>query len=636
MADFRRWFLAFAALVLVLGATVPASAQVTGPQVSCSVNTAVTPTLRSAGYTELVGDILLVCQGVPGHPLVPAGTYVPQADISVSFGATLGTPTIGPGLDSLLLVDDPPPGNSNQVVCPSATNGLVCQQYGTGGLTYAGGGTSTGPTGTTPRYNIFQGNPSGPAGVGHSITFLGVPVDPPATGSLTYRITNVRIQANSVPGGAFGLTPVYAFVSTSSSTSITITQTTQPIVGYVSPGLVFSATGTNPQLLQCQSYGADGNPETVGTLTFAEGFPNAFKNLNTPGCPAGTNCQTTPGGVYYSESGLGVTLPAGGVTGLATTATELEAVISDVPAGVQISVDTTYTDPNTGITATLISPTGVVATSSVPSTQTVVLAGTGGSVTVVWGITSTGSNPLAFPGQLLFNVYTAFTGAPGVPTGSPTPNVTAYAQGGFYPQEATAPTGTFAGPIPQFIAGCPTAFTCDLSPANPGISLFTVTLCQTILMFPYITDFTGFDTGIAISNTSLDTGAIPSGLGASQQTGTCSVYFYGNSGATTEFGTNGVYTSSAPIAPGETWAFSLTPIDTTYGTSTFTGATGYAIAVCNFQYAHGYTFVSDVGIRNFAAAYLALVIPDAPRSPNPFLCATYGGCYGQAGEQLVH
>ena len=37
------------------------------------------------------------------------------------------------------------------------------------------------------------------------------------------------------------------------------------------------------------------------------------------------------------------------------------------------------------------------------------------------------------------------------------------------------------------------------------------------------------------------------------------------------------------------------------------GFDGYMIANCNFQYAHGFAFVSDVGARNLAMGYLALV-----------------------------
>jgi hypothetical protein len=95
--------------------------------------------------------------------------------------------------------------------------------------------------------------------------------------------------------------------------------------------------------------------------------------------------------------------------------------------------------------------------------------------------------------------------------------------------------------------------------------------------------------------------------------------------------------SSGFFNPGQTWAFSISSIDPGYNSAPTYGTTGYAIATCNFQYAHGYSFVSDTGIRNFAAAYLALIIPDAPRAPNPFTCSANGGyCSGQTGEQLVH
>ena len=38
---------------------------------------------------------------------------------------------------------------------------------------------------------------------------------------------------------------------------------------------------------------------------------------------------------------------------------------------------------------------------------------------------------------------------------------------------------------------------------------------------------------------------------------------------------------------------------------------GYVIAVCEFQYAHGFAFITDGfgGVRSLAQGYLALVIP---------------------------
>jgi hypothetical protein len=222
----------------------------------------------------------------------------------------------------------------------------------------------------------------------------------------------------------------------------------------------------------------------------------------------------------------------------------------------------------------------------------------------------------------------SFTGAPGVP-GSPDIGATATVAGGFAPSPSGGSFDLTTGgvaepepwPIPRFV---------DNTVTTP---IFSISLCQTILLFPYVTDFPGFDTGIAISNTSAD----PLGtLAASPQTGSCTVTFYGgvtdSTGAFVDasknFGSNipGTLGTMDPavnlfttgqLGPGQTWAFSLSSADTTFGTSTFAGFTGYAIATCNFQFAHGYAFVSDYGLRNFAASYLALIIPDTSVSRSP-------------------
>jgi hypothetical protein len=59
------------------------------------------------------------------------------------------------------------------------------------------------------------------------------------------------------------------------------------------------------------------------------------------------------------------------------------------------------------------------------------------------------------------------------------------------------------------------------------------------------------------------------------------------------------------------------------------------IAVCGFQYAHGFAFVSDIGARNLAMGYLPLIIPDPSlivggRLANPVSLAP-----GSTGESLV-
>jgi hypothetical protein len=61
------------------------------------------------------------------------------------------------------------------------------------------------------------------------------------------------------------------------------------------------------------------------------------------------------------------------------------------------------------------------------------------------------------------------------------------------------------------------------------------------------------------------------------------------------------------------------PTGTVYTALASTSApnfTGYMIAVCNFQLAHGFAFVSDIGARNLAMGYLALILPDGTGSRN--------------------
>jgi len=342
MADFRRWILAFAALVLVLGSAVPASAQ---HGLNCTASAAVTPTLRHEGFTELTGDILLNCTGAPGATSTPPGTPIPQADISVSLSAPVTSRILsGNATEALFLVDDPSPANQHPCLYPDNPT-VNCQVMGDGGQTF------NNPT----KFNVFQGiNTGGPGS--YSVTFLGVPVDPPAT-TRTYRITNVRIDATSVPSGAAGLSPVFAFVSSSSSTSVNVINP-QNYVGFVSNGLTTKTSVSSTAFLQCLTY-----PMTqVGTVTFTENFATAFKTEGAVTGKTPVYPQNTPGIVYYTESGLEVAV-YGGEAGYADGPTELQTVISNIPSGITIYADSyAVSSASTGVgttgfsDATMISP----------------------------------------------------------------------------------------------------------------------------------------------------------------------------------------------------------------------------------------------------------------------------------------
>jgi hypothetical protein len=153
--------------------------------------------------------------------------------------------------------------------------------------------------------------------------------------------------------------------------------------------------------------------------------------------------------------------------------------------------------------------------------------------------------------------------------------VTAKVNGSFAPI-STVTTSSSSAPIPRFA---------DTSTAN---NLFMINLCVTNLLFPYVTNQVNFDTGMAISNTSTDPWKTVA------QKGTCDVYHYG---------ANAPAMLTTPVVDSATTYTWLTSI-------VAPNFQGYVIAVCRFQFGHGFAFVSDFGASKLAMGYLALVVPE--------------------------
>ena len=122
--------------------------------------------------------------------------------------------------------------------------------------------------------------------------------------------------------------------------------------------------------------------------------------------------------------------------------------------------------------------------------------------------------------------------------------------------------------------------------------IITISACQTDLLFTFLTNQAGFDTGFEIANTSTDP------FGTSAQNGTCTLNWYGSGPAA------GTATTTPSIASGTAY--------TNLVSSAAAGFQGYMIAVCNFQFGHGFAFISD-GYgqpgRGLSQGYLASVIP---------------------------
>jgi hypothetical protein len=374
-------------------------------------------------------------------------------------------------------------------------------------------------------------------------------------------------------------------------------------VAFVQSGMSFSTvscTGADDPTTsfnQCSSNNSNlaGNPLSTSSsnrinynLRFVEAFTNAFK-VRTSGVPAN------------SESGL----VFGNGAGLASNGTRLIARFVNVPAGVSVFVTVGDTLGTTaGASATLISvtdPTGTIGGFVSGTTGSARCGSSGSDVGVIQVPLAAGAGSATWEIDAA-NATLADTVQFGVAiaySASPTTNSPPIAEGGvngnFAPiSTATAASGT--APIPRFVD----------SQASTTRAV-RIRACFTNLLFPYVTNQAGFDTGIAISNTTDDP------FGTSDQSGTCTINYFGT---TASGGTVSPVTTTGPVEPGKQLVFSLGSGGNLGVGTTAAGFQGYLIAQCQFQFAHGYAFITNGSI---AQGYLALVLPTGDRAANEVL-----------------
>src|ERR1700730_5949055 len=177
--------------------------------VTCDVSAA-TPIVPAEGVAELMGDVVIKCQG--GTP-TPAGQAIPQITWQIFVNTEITSRLASTSADlseALLLMDDPAP--QNQLVCPAQS----CSIQGTGGG--AGSEPNNPYNGSAGRYNIFQAAQIS----GNSLEWAGVPFDPPGAGRIrTLRITNVRADAWPIANcNCLGPVSLGVFVTTVGSSGI--------------------------------------------------------------------------------------------------------------------------------------------------------------------------------------------------------------------------------------------------------------------------------------------------------------------------------------------------------------------------------------------------------------------------------
>jgi hypothetical protein len=651
MADFRKWILALSVLALVFTGVASAQVNGEGTAITCVAGTAVPPQLRTEGYTELVGDITLVCTGGTAPGL---GNIIPQANIVVQLPGTITSRLIGSASEALLMIDEPGASKLTgfgpaqpQVLCTTPLIGCQAWENAVADTSNppsdppidipVAGNASSGALFTTPAANVYMGVTSG-----SQVTFFGVPILAPVSTlvSRVIRITNIRLNANGVTGGGSGFQSVLAQISVNNvqvsvtNPTVTVGYIQQSFAGSFRDGLNANAVATST-FYQCKAQ----TNTPVAFLRFSELFGTAFKtrvNGNNGGSGTGfypttvssTQIQNIPGAIYNSESGFvsnfGGTLAtdprvAASKAGLADYGTRLKAVFNNLPPGVSVYVSTINdTDGSTPTGGAAAGAGTVPANAAGPELAYLINTEVGGdpftrvpdtianeyllvpsatnSATAVWEVVQTLPNTIE---NYDFGVYITYLN-----NIAPTAGITATLS---YAPTPTVPFTASAASQPSSVLTIPRF---AIAAAASGTSFLNISLCNTALLFPYVTTAmlvagqSGFDTGISIANTTSDP------FSTTPQAGTCSLYWYGGvPGATGATATNpqtstlgaGGVNSSVGIISGTT-ALTLA------SQSVPSNWSGYMIALCNFQYAHGYASVTDVGVRNIMASYLALVI----------------------------
>lgn len=572
MVSFRKSLLLMALLVVVTGI---ASAQVFNP-LQCTALGGVPPVARAEGVAEEVGQVVIVCNG--GNPTVQ-GAFIPTVNIQIALNANVTSRLVGSGSEAMLLIDEPAP--EIQSTCLAPGNCQITSANGDGTGNYTGAGT---------RFNVFQAVQSG----ANSVTWLGVPVDPPGTaGNRIIRLVNVRANANQL-GVSSTLIPssINMFISVSGTGSLALSNP-QLTVAWVQPGMTFSASGGNYNQCEPGTYNYD--------ITFTERFGTAFRHNNPnyldttqPSNEQTIAYQYIPGKIYNTESmftnaaitGGRVAMPAG--TGVATQGTRLIARFSNVPANVSLSVSNGALNGNgdvanrvsghdaNGAGGSVTYPTWTPQNFPSNASGTTSVSLSGGAGVAVWEVVS--SNPGAISG-LTFTVSVTYGSnpLPGLGTATVTGN---------YAPTTTVFTASSTAPVPRFVDNPQSATT------------FTINPCQTNILYPFVSNQAGFDTGLVVSNTSLDPyGTVP-------QRGPCNVYYYG---ATAGGGAAPATQTSGTVNEGTQLVFTLSSGGNLNIAAT-PGFQGYIIIRCNFQYGHGFAFVSDLGAQRLAMGYIPLIL----------------------------
>jgi len=524
--------------------------------------------LRAEGTTELVADGQFSCTNNGG---ASAGNGTVQLFMSAPVTSKLQT-----GSSSVT--------EATLFICATAA---ACA--GTSGNTIPGPST------------VYYGTVSG-----NSVSFANVSF-PAATFGV--HVSNIRVNANAVTLGTT-LTSVsaQALVSVNNTSA---TSGSAQTVGYVfkslaTPSLVATPNGTGSATVTAYT-ACSGNPlpstGSLSTISFlvpvSEQGQGGFFKIGG----SATSTAASEGGSYAGANGSGV----------ASFGTRLQFSFGNIPSVATLympqNVTVVYQD-NAGGTHTF-----TLTMVSGPTTGT--LAATGVTASTATGAPGAGTSSGSWSGfagsaggnNTYYETYTASvaitpsngTTATAVYEVAATDNSVietadipvwvSFGAGSI--TSATSAITVVEGYAPQAASASATTVPNFAPVTAPVLNGTTISLCSTSLLFPFVTSQLGFDTGIALSNTSADP------FGTANSAGTCTLNFYG---------TGAPSPSTNVPAPGASQAAGS--VNTFLLSSVAAGFQGYMIAQCNYQKGHGFAYIAYSLGQNSGTAmgYVAQVL----------------------------
>jgi hypothetical protein len=390
-----------------------------------------------------------------------------------------------------------------------------------------------------------------------------------------------------------------------------------------------NGTGTNTY-----NYPTDLNQNVPGAIYNTEsGFENGSTAADpNPNPPAGVgNTPVSSVGIPFASAVYTATNTGIANAGIATQGTRLAVQITSIPNGVTIFVPTAITLTNNAA-GTNVTGIAVLTTTAADGSGAYTPASTSPSPATYLPI----SGGLAVYEVLFADPFSVEAASVPIIAGwvtnlssnLPQPGVTAQAAGGFAPFYSTAaahnPSSTL--PVPRFVPG--------LVPVN----IFSMVKCACDILFPWVVSTGGFDTGIALANTSLDPGAA-FGFGASPQSGAVQLWYYGTgsngTGAPpatqcTNTTTPGTCPGTTTVPAGQVLTYVVSQGSTQWGLDNRgAGFAGYVIAQSAFQYCHAFAYISALGAgpltTGISEGYLGLILDPGGLSRT-----------GQTSENLVH